>query len=153
MEKYGQKFQACTQGCAVSCYDARFYAHVPSKLCPGKNLAGQVDCIAGLFPGISGTFYDWNLGFESGFEISQLANDEGLNHWDLLVGIVPWLRDMNRSGELKSIGSRPIDVNSIHFWEELLTGISRRTPGLLNDLGDGLPRYVHNTGIGEDAFS
>ncbi len=152
VKKYGQRFQACTQGCAVPCYDARYYTRVPSRLCPGKKLAGQVDCIAGLFPGIANTFYDWKLGFEQGFEISQLTNDEGLNHWDLLVGIFPWLRDMKRSGKMHTAGRRKIDLDDIHFWEEVVTGLSRRNTPFYDLLAEGLPRFVAGQGIGEQEY-
>jgi aldehyde:ferredoxin oxidoreductase len=84
--KYGQRFQACTQGCSVRCFDARFYTTVPAVLQRGRVLSGQMDCVAGLFPGLDRSFYDWKLGFEAGFEIGQIANDEGLNHWEILSG-------------------------------------------------------------------
>lgn len=87
--RYGQRFQACTEGCSVRCYDARFYTTVPAVLQRGRVLSGQMDCVAGLFPGIPGTFYDWALGFEAGFEIARIANDEGLNHWEILIGMAP----------------------------------------------------------------
>ena len=62
VEKYGEKFQACTQQCHTGCYDARYYTRVPGRICKNKTFAGQLDCIAGLFPGAEGTFYNWKLG-------------------------------------------------------------------------------------------
>ncbi|HPQ40142.1 MAG TPA: aldehyde ferredoxin oxidoreductase N-terminal domain-containing protein, partial [bacterium] len=150
VRKYGQRFQACTQGCAVRCYDARFYTRVPSKLCRGKYLAGQIDCIAGLFPGFPGSFYNWNLGFEAGFEMAQLTNDEGLNHWELLVGTMPWLRYLRADGSLRQFGRHPIDLDDIHFWKAVILGISRRDGDLGDALAEGTVRGARRLGIGGD---
>jgi len=152
VKKYGQRFQACTQGCAVRCFDARYYTSVPSKLCKGKHLAGQVDCIAGLFPGFTGSFYDWKLGFESGFEISQLSNDEGLNHWDILVGIFPWLRETAKTEDLSGLLGRKIDLDDYRFWVDVIKGISRKSSGFYKELAQGLPRFVARTGIGKEIY-
>ena len=148
VHKYGQRFQACTQGCAIRCFDARFYKKVPSKLCPGRILSGQVDCIAGLFPGFAGSFYDWNLGFEAGFEIAQLTNDEGLNHWELLVGTMPWLRYLKQDGEMTQFNGRNIDLDDIHFWVEVIRSISRRKGVLGEALGEGTVRAALQSGLG-----
>ena len=149
-QKYGQRFQACTQGCSIRCYDARFYTHVPSKLCPGKILSGQVDCIAGLFPGASNTFYNWNLGFESGFELSQLSNDLGLNHWEILVGMIPWLRKQLQSDPHFKIDTLTIDFDSIHFWADLFHHISHRSGPICKALGEGTVRAARHLKIGVD---
>ncbi len=150
VKKYGQRFQACTQGCSVRCYDARFYRHVPSKLCPGKILSGQVDCIAGLFPGIPGTFYNWNLGFEAGFELAQMTNDLGINHWELLVGMVPWLRYLKQDGKLAHIDDLKIDLDDIHFWEKLIRKISLKQGEWGKALSQGTFRAARSMEIGLD---
>ncbi|MCD4655534.1 hypothetical protein K8T06_16560, partial [bacterium] len=150
VKKYGQRFQACTQGCAIRCFDARFYTKVPSKFCPGKILSGQIDCIAGLFPGVAGSFYDWKLGFEAGFEISQLANDEGLNYWELLVGTMPWLRYLKQDGELSSFNGRDIDLDDIHFWREVIIGISRRQGKIGDALAEGTVRAANILNLGQE---
>ncbi|MBN1356743.1 hypothetical protein JXA40_10825 [bacterium] len=150
VHRYGQRFQACTQGCPIRCYDARFYTRVPSKLCPGRILSGQIDCIAGLFPGVCGTFYDWNLGFEAGFEIAQLTNDEGINHWELLVGIIPWLRFLKQDGVTDRFDGCMIEPDNIRFWETLVLGISRRTGEMGNALAEGTLRAVDRLGFGKE---
>ncbi len=152
VRKYGQRFQACTQGCTIRCFDARYYRHVPSRLCPGKRLAGQIDCIAGLFPGIPGTFYDWKLGFEAGFEVSQIANDEGLNHWEILVGLMPWLRKLSQTGELTHIDGILIDLDSQQFWVDLFRAMSRRTSETASILAEGTVRACERLGIGREAL-
>jgi len=148
VKKYGQRYQACTEGCAVRCYDARFYTTVPAVLQKGKTLAGQVDCIAGLFPGIEESFYNWKLGFRAGFEIGQIANDEGLNHWEILVGLVPWLRFLLKDGVISKIDGMEIDFDDPGFWSFLLRGISRREGDFRSALSEGTVRASKTLGIG-----
>jgi len=150
VKKYGQRFQACTQGCAIRCFDARFYSKVPSKFCPGKILAGQIDCIAGLFPGVAGSFYDWNLGFEAGFEIAQLTNDEGLNHWELLVGTMPWLRYLKKDGVQTDFNGMEIDLDDINFWREVILSISRRKGRMGKALAEGTVRAADILNMGQE---
>ncbi|MCD4707201.1 MAG: hypothetical protein K8S62_05625 [Candidatus Sabulitectum sp.] len=150
VKRFGQRYQACTQGCAVRCYDARFYTTVPAVLQTGKKLSGQVDCIAGLFPGFEESFYNWKLGFEAGFEIGQIANDEGLNHWEILVGLIPWLRFLKEDGELSRIDGMEIDLDSPVFWAFLLRGISRREGEFRSALSEGTVRASKILGIGGD---
>ncbi|MCK5786492.1 MAG: hypothetical protein KAH54_08025 [Candidatus Sabulitectum sp.] len=150
VKRFGQRYQACTQGCGVKCYDARFYTTVPAVLQKGKTLSGQVDCIAGLFPGFEESFYNWNLGFEAGFEIGQIANDEGLNHWEILVGLIPWLRFLKNDGVLNRIDGMEIDLNSPEFWAFLLRGISRREGEFRSALAEGTVRASQILGIGKE---
>jgi aldehyde:ferredoxin oxidoreductase len=147
--RYGQRFQACTEGCSVRCYDARFYTTVPAVLQRGRVLSGQMDCVAGLFPGIPGTFYDWALGFEAGFEIARIANDEGLNHWEILIGMVPWIRSLSRDGVMPEVDGRRIDLDDPAFWDHLLRGISRREGDVRAALAEGTVRAAEmlDTGV------
>ena len=66
--------------------------------------------------------------------INMHANELGLNHWDILVGIVPWLRTLERKGMLDNINGRELDWNSMEFWYALLDDIAYRR----GDLGDAL---------------
>jgi aldehyde:ferredoxin oxidoreductase len=146
---YGQRFQACTQGCSLRCYDARSYRRVPGVLCKGRNYSGQVDCVAQLFTGAPSTFYDWKLGFRAGFEIGHMSNDMGLNHWELLIGMIPWLRALAARGEMKKIDDLKIDVDRPEFWVNLLEKIAHRR-GLGDVLAEGTVRASHTLGTGLD---
>jgi len=150
VRRFGQKFSACTQGCSVRCYDARFYTTVPAVLQRGKNLSGQMDCVAGLFQGFEGSFYDWKLGFEAGFEIAQIANDEGLNHWEILIGMAPWLRHLKQNGLMSHVDGLEIDLDDPRFWEHLLRGISRREGEVRSALSEGTVRACRRLEIGRE---
>ncbi|MBN2381697.1 hypothetical protein JXQ70_02330 [bacterium] len=149
VRKYGQRFQACTQQCHTGCYDARYYTRVPGVICR-KMLAGQVDCVAGLFPGFEGSFYNWNLGFEAGFEITQMSNDLGLNHWEILIGMIPWLRDCHQAGLLETINGRPFDLNDPYVWADLFQCISNRRGELGQALAEGVVRGAEKLGLGQE---
>ena len=147
--KYGQKFQACTQGCATPCRDARYYTRVPGVIHPDKVYAGQMDCVATLFPGLRGTFYDWQLGFEAGFEISTMSNDYGVNQWDLMLAIIPWLRDCRDAGLIENLDGREFDLDDPYFWADLLRKITFRE-GIGEALTEGGRRAPELLGFGED---
>jgi len=145
--KYGQRWQACTQQCATPC-GSRFYLEVPGPV-TGRICGGQLHCVGVLFPGFPGTFYDWDIGFEAGFEMCTYANDWGLNHWELLLGIVPWLRACRDAGLLSDLDGVPIDLNNPQFWMELQRKITFRE-GIGDALAEGGRRAVELLGFGEE---
>jgi aldehyde:ferredoxin oxidoreductase len=147
--KYGQKFQACTQGCAKPCLLSHYYTRVPGTVCPNKIYAGQLHCVSGLFPGVPNSFYDWNLGFEAGFEISTFTNDFGLNQWDLLLGIFPWLRACKQAGLVSELDGMEIDLNNPHFWAEIVRKIAFRE-GIGDILAEGGRRVPALIGFGQE---
>jgi len=147
--RYGMKFQACTQGCAMPCRDARYYTRVPGVIHKDKMYAGQMDCIATLFPGIKGTFYDWQLGFEAGFEISTMSNDYGVNQWDFMMGIIPWLRDCRNAGLIADLDGRPINFDDPYFWADMLRKLTFRE-GIGDALAEGGQRMPGLLGFGQD---
>jgi aldehyde:ferredoxin oxidoreductase len=147
--KYGERFHACTQGCTVRCSECRWYDRVPGVVRKGRLYSGQFHCASALFPGVPGTFYDWKLGFEAGFELSTICNEYGLNQWDILFGIVPWLRDCRRAGLLQDLDGIPIDPDDPHFWAELLRKIAHRE-GIGDALAEGGRRAPDILGFGRE---
>ena len=151
LEKYGGRFQACTQQCSVKC-NSRYFANVPGVVYGGVN-KGQIHCVAGIFRGLGKNAwmdYDWEIGFEAGFEISKLTNDYGLNHWDLIVGMIPWLRDCQRAGLLSKLDELVIDLNSPHFWAALMKKIAFREGDWGEALAEGGWRASLITGVGKE---
>jgi len=148
VREFKQRWQACTQQCAVRCgLGCRFY-QVTGPV-TGKQLAGQFHCVSCLFPGIPDTLYDWKMGFAGGFEARHLSDDYGLNQWDLLLGIVPWLRLCQQAGLISEFNDRPIDFDDPSFWAFLLRSIAYRE-GMGDALAEGGRRAPALLGFGEE---
>lgn len=148
VQKYKQRWQACTQNCGLRCgAGCRFYGAVPGPA-TGKALAGQFQCVSYIFPG-AGAFYNWKLGFEGGFEARHLSDDYGLNQWDVLLGIVPWLRICRDAGLVEQLNGRPIDFHDPTFWVHLLHAIAYRE-GMGDALAEGGKRAPTLLGFGEE---
>jgi len=147
--KYKQRYQACTQQCSARCNGGcRFYGEVvgPST---GEKMAGQFHCVSNFFPGIPNTFYDWNIGFEAGFEMRHLNDEYGLNQWDLLLGVVPWLRQCQAAGVVSEFNGRRIDFNDPNFWAYFLRAVALRE-GMGDALAEGGRRAPAILGFGEE---
>jgi len=146
--KYGQRYQACTQQCHAKCWDARYYSNVPGRVFKTK-YSGQVDCIAGLFPGIQDTFYNWKLGFEGGFEAGKFANDFGLNHWEILVGMIPWLRKCAEEGRFKDLDGTSFNLEDPRFWHAFMRKTAFRE-GMGDVLSEGGLKAAGQLGFGQE---
>ncbi len=145
--KYGMKFQACTQQCSVKC--ASYFRNVPGVVCKGQTHAGQLHCVAGLFQGQKQGYYDWQLGFEAGFEAAKFSNDYGLNQWDLIFGVFPYLRECKRAGLLDKVDDLEINLDDPWFWAEVMRKIAYRE-GMGDVLAEGGWRAAIKLGIGQD---
>ncbi len=146
--KYGQKFHACSQQCSIRCADSRFYTHVPGRVCP-RVYSGALNCVGPHFQGRKGTVYGWKLGFDAAFEVSRFANDYGLNYWDILLGLVPWLRACVEAGMLKDLDGLPIDLDRPEFWVEMLRRMAYRE-GMGDALAEGGRRAAELLGVGQE---
>jgi len=150
---FKQRWQACTQQCGMRCGTVcRFYGEVRGPA-TGEVLAGQFHCVSNFFPGIPDSFYDWNLGFEGGFEARHLSDNYGLNQWDLLLGIVPWLRlcgpPPRGPGLVGEVNGRAIDFDDPTFWAHLFRTIAYRE-GMGDALAEGGRRAPGILGYGEE---
>jgi aldehyde:ferredoxin oxidoreductase len=136
---------ACTASCPTPCHV--LYSDVPGCHFDRK-WTGAMTCVSGTFRG-GGRMgvYDWDVGLRGAIELNVYANRLGLNHWDLLVGLVPWLRMCNRWGMLPEINGRPFDLNNIAFWVELLETIALRR-GIGEALADGGWQAAYHLGLG-----
>ncbi len=103
----------------------------------------MIHCVAGLFVG-SSKFYNWNLQREMGVEVNSMANKLGLNHWLLLIGMVPWLRECKEKGLLEDFGV-PIELEDSRFWVTLLQKIAFRE-GIGDVLAEDVPRAADRLG-------
>ena len=136
----------CTQYCVTPC-------RTEIRNAQGRHFeqkwSGTIGCVSGLFGGGPGTIYDWNLGINGTLELNMHANRLGLNHWDILVGIVPWLRAGQAQGLLSEIEGQPMDWNSNDFWVTLLDAMAYRT-GIGDALAEGGWRAAQQLDLGAE---
>ena len=150
---FGQRFVACSQQCANPiCRLSRYYVKVPGVVYPDRRYTGMVVCESSLFGGAPGTFYDWRVGFEGGFELAQISQDYGINHWELGIGMAPWLRKCHQLGLLPDLDGEPFDLNSPHCWDTLFRKITFRE-GIGDALAEGSVRAAKILGMGEELIS
>ncbi|MFO7917271.1 MAG: aldehyde ferredoxin oxidoreductase N-terminal domain-containing protein [Anaerolineae bacterium] len=141
------RLSPCTASCPTPC--RLHISGMKSTLSEGK-VSGDMLCVSGLFGGSDRHYvYDWEVGFRGGFELNMLANRLGLNHWELLVGIVPWLRICEREGLLQEFNGRPLDWNSVEFWAQFLEDIAYHR-GMGDALAEGGVRAASILGLGEE---
>jgi aldehyde:ferredoxin oxidoreductase len=136
---------ACTEYCPSPC-------HIMFSDVPGchfdRKWTGAMTCVSGTFPGgRRRVVYDWDIGLRAGFEMNMYANRLGLNHWDLLVGMIPWLRMSNLSGLLTEVNGQSFDLDSVEFWAHLLRTMAYRE-GVGDALAEGGWRAAHVLDLG-----
>jgi aldehyde:ferredoxin oxidoreductase len=136
---------ACTASCPTPCHI--LYTDVPGCHFDRK-WTGAMTCVSGTFRG-GGRMgvYDWDVGLRGAMELNMHANRLGLNHWDLLVGMVPWLRMCNAWGLLPAVNGLQFDLNDIDFWVHLLDAIAYRK-GMGSALAEGGWRAALQLGLG-----
>jgi len=150
VQDFGQRFSACSQQCAYPrCYICRGYKNVVGVTHPEVTYSGHLVCESALLAGRPGSFYDWDLGFQAGFEVAQVSGDYGLNHWELGIGMIPWLRRCHQEGLLKDLDGVPFDLDSPHFWDTLFHKIVH-LEGIGAALAEGGVRAAKILGMGED---
>ena len=142
--KYGQKYYACTQHCAVPC--VTLYDNVPGVVHKDRTYRGQLHCCA---PGFRRAGAYWDIGFEAGFEVAQLANDYGLNHWEFRFGIGPWIYMCQQRGELLELDGDRLDLNDPTFWAMLMEKMAFRE-GWGDIFAEGGQRIPDRLGVGQD---
>jgi aldehyde:ferredoxin oxidoreductase len=147
---YGERFMACSQQCAIrSCWLSRAYRNVPGVVHPEKSYSGTIVCESSLFGGVPDTGYDWKVGFQAGFELAQISQDFGLNHWELGIGMAPWLSRCQQEGLLQDFDGQPIDLDSPYWWDALFRKITFRE-GIGDALAEGAVRAAEILGTGTE---
>ena len=135
---------ACTASCPSPCQ-----IHLSDV--PGchfdRKWTGAMTCVGTIFKGMPMPMYDWDLGIRGGMELNMYANRLGLNHWDLLVGMIPWLSTCHREGLLPEVNGHRFDLNDIDFWVHLLHDIAYRE-GVGDALAEGGWRGAQRLDLG-----
>lgn len=140
---HGMRRVNCSTNCIIGC--ATHYEGVQGTLFPERTYSGIVQCTAGRFPGAEGHY--WKLGFEAGFELNMFANDWGINHWDLMKGLFPWIGMCHTEGLLPDIGGRVVELNNPRFWYDVLASIATRRGPMAEVVADGGRRAIARTGL------
>jgi aldehyde:ferredoxin oxidoreductase len=146
--------EPCTEGCLTPC--AVYLQDMPGAVYDRK-WSGSWFCVAAIvqsgppawFPAHARAACDWRLDRRAAFEMNVLTNRYGLNQFDLLVGIVPWLIHCQKEGTLAEFNGQPMDWYSPAFWAEMLRATAYRE-GLGDVLAEGGWAAARALHIGEE---
>lgn len=132
--------RACTDGCITPC--VAHFEEVPGAVYD-RHWSGAWCCVGRTFLGpeedalpAKKRLFDWNLSRRAAFELNVLSNRYGLNQFDLLIGMVPWLIACQKAGLISEVNGQPIDWRSASFWAQFLHAIAFRE-GLGDVLAEG----------------
>ena len=144
---------ACTESCVSPCNV--YYENIPGRAYDRK-WSGHWTCVGGIFRGMGedgpishGGVFDWKLGLRGGLEMNVLANRYGLNEWELILGMVPWLEACQKTGLISKFNGQPMDWQSPTFWAEFLRAIAYRE-GMGDALAEGGWAAARSLHLGED---
>jgi aldehyde:ferredoxin oxidoreductase len=147
-------YHACTESCITPCV-------IEGRQIPGcaynRKWSGNLFCIAeALMLGsdedaapLRKAVFDWRLAMRAAFEMNVLTNRYGLNQFDLLMGMVPWLIACQKAGLIAEMNGQAMDWTSPHFWAEFLRAIAYRE-GLGDALAGGGWAAARTLHLGED---
>ena len=148
------RLYACTASCPTPCN--LYYADMPGVAYSDRTWEGHMACVGTCFRGRSevgpihhGGLFDWKLGAHGAFEMNVLSNRYGLNQWDIILGLVPWLERCQRAGTISEMNGVPMDWQSPTFWSMFLRSIAYRE-GMGDALAEGGLRASSLLGLGED---
>ena len=134
------RLRPCTEGCVSPC--AVEFRDVPG-CAYNRKWSGDWVCIACDFQGTSEdaperirSAFDWQLDMRAAFEMNVLTNRYGLNQFDILTGMVPWLIACQKAGLISEINGQAMDWRSPGFWAAFLHAIAYRE-GLGDALAEG----------------
>ncbi|MFH1084315.1 MAG: aldehyde ferredoxin oxidoreductase N-terminal domain-containing protein [Chloroflexota bacterium] len=149
------RLYACTEGCLTPC--GLYYQDVPGRV-HQRTWSGHWFCVSPIMAGWGEDgpvsrrgVYDWRLGLRGGFEANVLSNRYGINQWELVIGMVPWLAHSQRDGLIAAMNGMPMDWRSPEFWDMFLHAIAYRE-GLGDALAEGGWRAARSLNLGADVI-
>jgi aldehyde:ferredoxin oxidoreductase len=148
------RVEPCTEGCLTPC--AVYFEDMPGVV-HDRKWRGSWFCVAAnLLPGLRQSFApsvralcDYQLGRRAGFEMNVLLNRYGLNQFDVLAGIVPWLIACQKEGAISELNGMPMDWNVPEFWDHFLRAMAYRE-GLGDILAEGGWAAAQSLHMGEE---
>ena len=145
--------RACTDACITPC--VAHLRDVPGVV-HNRKWSGDWACVGTRFQGFDAadtsplrSIYDWQLARRPAFELNVLSNRYGLNQFDIIAGMVPWLIACQKAGLMSEINGRAMDWSSPTFWAEFLHAIAYRE-GLGDVLAGGGWAAAMTLGTGLD---
>jgi aldehyde:ferredoxin oxidoreductase len=124
------RLYACTENCLTPC--AVYYEEMPGAVFQRK-YHGSMFCVAEWLTGIQDDWpqyqqemLGWRLDRRAAFEMNVLSNRYGLNHFDIICGIVPWLLGCQREGLITEFNGQEMDWDSPAFWADFLHALAYR---------------------------
>jgi aldehyde:ferredoxin oxidoreductase len=146
------RLRSCTEGCVSPCAVA--FRDVPGCAYDRK-WSGDWVCIACDFVGTSERTpepvreaFDWQLEMRAAFEMNVLSNRYGLNQFDILTGMVPWLIACQKEGLIAELNGQTMDWRSPQFWAAFLHAIAYRE-GRGDVLAEGGWAAAHQLQMGQ----
>jgi len=143
---------ACTESCVTPC--GLYYEDMPGQV-HARTWRGHWFCVAPAFEGFKGIgplslpdLFDWQLGLHAGFEVNAVSNAYGINQWELVLGMVPWLSACQEAGLISEINGRAMDWRSADFWDVFLHAVAYRE-GIGDALSDGGWAAARSLSLGE----
>ncbi|MBC7235577.1 MAG: hypothetical protein H5T69_07025 [Chloroflexi bacterium] len=143
---------ACTEACLSPC--GVYYENVPG-CAYNRTWSGHWFCVAPLMAGWGDEpisrqgVFDWRLGLRGGFEANVISNRYGLNQWELVIGMIPWLASCQKAGLIDELNGMPMDWRSADFWAHFLHALAFRE-GLGDALAEGGWRAARNLDLGSE---
>jgi aldehyde:ferredoxin oxidoreductase len=150
---YQQFKVACTHACHKFCMPA--FRDVPRATRPGLHNS-QIGCIGDVVLGWQysmkskdGKYLDWplwDIDLKRGTEALELINEYGINQFEVLGGMIPWIIMAAHEGLLteKDFGF-PINPNNPDWWVKILHIIAYRE-GFGDLLAEGTTRTINTLG-------
>jgi aldehyde:ferredoxin oxidoreductase len=150
------RLHACTEYCVSPC--STYYEGVPGCVYD-RQWSGNWMCVGTILKGLSedgpishGGVFDWRLGTRGGMEANALCNRYGINQWDLIIGMVPWLEACQAAGLLSKMNGLQVDWRSPAFWAAFLRAIAYRE-GMGDALAEGGWRAARELRLGQELAS
>jgi len=146
------RIYACTESCPSPCNV--YYENIPG-LAYNRRWSGHMTCVGGIYQGMGdeplnhGGILDWKLGLRGGLEMNVLSNRYGLNEWEMITSVVPWLEICQRDGLISEFNGRPMNWQSADFWASFLHDITYRE-GMGDAIAEGGWAAARILGLGED---
>lgn len=143
--------RSCGHACPRTCFME--VVNLPRKTRPGVH-SGMIGCLGPLTieweneKGHLGRdiWPLWSQSVEGGFEASELLNQYGLNEWEILAGMVPWLVMGNRMGIItEELFGGPINPSTADWWINFLHMLAYRE-GFGDLLAEGVTRAINKLG-------